>query len=72
MLTHRPIWTILFSKIGFKWCMVIICCVNTIVLVTLPLFLENVEVYLVYYAIAGGTLGGCMVIFINFSILVFG
>jgi hypothetical protein len=30
------------------------------------------KVYLIYFVLAGAALGGCMVVFFNFAILVFG
>lgn len=52
--------------------MVGITCSNIIVLSTLELVLENEHTYLIYFVMGGIALGGCMVVFFNFTVLVFG
>ena len=52
--------------------MITICILNIVILTTIEQTFDQVELYSLYYILAGATLGGCMVIFINFAILVFG
>jgi hypothetical protein len=68
----RPFWAFAFSKIGFKFALVVITCCNVLTLGTLQLVLQSEQVYLFYFVVAGASMGGCMVIFFNFTILVFG
>lgn len=68
----RPFWALAFTRIGFKFAMVGITCSNVIVLSTLELVLENEHTYLIYFVMGGIALGGCMVVFFNFAVLVFG
>lgn len=68
----RPFWALAFTRIGFKFAMIGITCSNVIVLSTLELVLENEHTYLIYFVMSGIALGGCMVVFFNFTVLVFG
>jgi len=68
----RIMWTIGFGRIGFKYCVLTICTLNIIVLLTISEVLNKTHIYLLYYAISGACLGGAMVIFINSAMLIFG
>jgi hypothetical protein len=66
------LWAVVFTKIGFKNCMIIITSLNIFVLGTMSLILRNEQIYMIYYIIGGMCLGGCMVCNLNFATLVFG
>lgn len=68
----RAFWAFIFSKIGFKFCIVIITGINAVVLSTLEVIVSNGDVYILYFVLGGVCMGGSMVIFFNFTILVFG
>ena len=50
----------------------VIASLNATILGTLELIIQHEAVYLIYFILGGVALGGCMVIFFNFTILVFG
>jgi hypothetical protein len=52
--------------------MIAITCSNALVLGTLELIMPYERIYLIYFVLGGAALGGCMVAFFNFTILVFG
>ena len=68
----RAVWAVAFYKIGFKFALIGITCTNMLVLGSLQWILPYEKVYLIYFVLAGAALGGCMVVFFNFAILVFG
>jgi hypothetical protein len=43
-----------------------------VILSTLELIVQHEDIYLIYFIFGGISIGGCMVIFFNFTILVFG
>ena len=68
----RAVWAVAFYKIGFKFALIGITCANMLVFGSLQWILPYEKVYLIYFVLAGAALGGCMVAFFNFTILVFG
>lgn len=71
-LLLRALWDFLFTKIGFKWCIVIIATLNAVNFGTICFVVSEINIYRIYFIIGGATLGGCMVCFLNFCSLVFG
>ncbi len=63
----RAFWAFIFSKIGFKFCIVIITGINAVVLSTLEVIVSNGDVYILYFVLGGVCMGGSMVIFFNFT-----
>lgn len=68
----RPFWAVAFSRIGFKMAIIIITCTNFLILSTIELVVQSEQLYICYFVLAGVSLGGCMVVFFNFTVLVFG
>lgn len=68
----RALWAWVFTKAGFKYCLAGISAANMLLLSSISFIMQNEDLYVVYFAVAGTCLGGCMVCFLNFTTLVFG